>query len=75
MFKQHLTRLKPFAAGHFRHIGLDVAFVFATTSLVGASNLSYNALTDSHLSILTAKIFTKFVNFDYLYYLCTQICE
>ena len=75
MFSHHLTCLKPFAAGLFRQIGLDVAFVFATTSLVGASNLSYNALTDSHLSILTAKIFTKFVNFDYLYYLCTQICE
>jgi hypothetical protein len=24
MFGKHLTLLKPFAAGHFRHIGLDV---------------------------------------------------
>lgn len=31
--------------------------------------------TDANSSILTAKIFTKFVNIDYLYYLCTQICE
>jgi hypothetical protein len=24
MFEQHLTLLKPFAAGRFKHIGLDV---------------------------------------------------
>ena len=31
--------------------------------------------TDANSSILTAKTFTKSVNFDYLYYLCTQIYE
>ena len=29
MFEQHLTLLKPFAAGRFKHFGLDVGQFFA----------------------------------------------